>query len=496
MKTIAKVFAVFMLLAAGALNAQQLTLDDAVKQAARGIEDNVPQRTLLAVLNFVSPSDAFSDYVIEELTGELVMGRKVSIVDRRSLALITQEMNLQLSGDVSDESAQAIGKMLGAQAIVSGSLTNLGTYHRFRIRVINVETAMIQTQVSLNLQNDAQVAFLLGIAQTPQATAPTPATTPQTTPAQPATPAASTPAPMPTPAPAATASGAQNRPGLYVNGAFQGAMDLLDAIDWIAINGRAGGNFTIVLGKNETAPYITLNTRANITLKSDGVAERTVRYEGTRPAYSLFTVGTGVTFTLEDGVALVGLSDTGKPLVTVAGGAFIMNGGSIRNNSADEGAGVFLESGAFTMNGGAISGNAAYLAGGVYVGKGTFTMNNGTISGNRVGGRRFGQISSNNNGGGVYVSHEAAFTMLGGTISGNTADDYGGGVYVNLAYGGTFTKSATGGVIYGSNAPDGQANKAGDGGAAVYAYTKQREATARASQAMDSRQYGAAGGWE
>ena len=66
-----------------------------------------------------------------------------------------------MSGDVSDESAQAIGKLLGAQAIVSGTLTNMGTYHRFRIRVISVETGRIQTQVSLDLQNSEQVAFLL-----------------------------------------------------------------------------------------------------------------------------------------------------------------------------------------------------------------------------------------------------------------------------------------------------------------------------------------------
>jgi TolB-like protein len=99
--------------------------------------------------------------VIEELTGHLVSGRKVTIVDRRNLALISQEMNLQLSGHVSDESAQEIGRMLGAQFIVSGNLQNMGTYYRFRIRLINVETAAIQSQISLNLQNDAQVAFLL-----------------------------------------------------------------------------------------------------------------------------------------------------------------------------------------------------------------------------------------------------------------------------------------------------------------------------------------------
>jgi hypothetical protein len=74
-------------------------------------------------------------------------------------------MNLQLSGDVSDDSAQAIGKQLGAQAIVTGSLTNLGDTYRFRVKVINVETARIEAQFSYNLGNNSQVAFLLSGSQ-------------------------------------------------------------------------------------------------------------------------------------------------------------------------------------------------------------------------------------------------------------------------------------------------------------------------------------------
>jgi TolB-like protein len=156
------ILTVFLLLVAGALFAQEMTLNEVIIRSARGVEEALPQGTMIAVLNFASPSPAFSEYVIEELTGELVNGRKLTIVDRSSLSLIREEMNLQMSGDVSDESAQAIGKMLGAQSIVSGNLTNMGTFQRFRVRVISVETAAIQTQVSLNLQNDAQVVFLLG----------------------------------------------------------------------------------------------------------------------------------------------------------------------------------------------------------------------------------------------------------------------------------------------------------------------------------------------
>jgi TolB-like protein len=152
----------FLVLLTGALSAQEMNLHQVIVSSARAVEEVLPQGAMVAVLNFVSSSEAFSDYIIEELTGELVTGRKVTVVDRRNLALLAQEMNLQLSGEVSDDSALAIGRLLGARSVVSGSLSNMGTFHRFRVSVISVETAAIQTQVAFNLRNDAQVAFLLG----------------------------------------------------------------------------------------------------------------------------------------------------------------------------------------------------------------------------------------------------------------------------------------------------------------------------------------------
>jgi hypothetical protein len=94
---------------------------------------------------------------------------------------------------VSDDSAQAIGRQLGAQAIVTGSLTNLGDVYRFRVKVINVETARIEAQFSYNLGNNHQVAFLLnGNQQNTPPVAPVPgqaAPKPPETPAAPAIPA-------------------------------------------------------------------------------------------------------------------------------------------------------------------------------------------------------------------------------------------------------------------------------------------------------------------
>jgi len=56
---------VLFFLLTGNIPAQQIeTLEDVIKNAARGVEEVLPQRTLVAVINFASPSEAFSDYVI------------------------------------------------------------------------------------------------------------------------------------------------------------------------------------------------------------------------------------------------------------------------------------------------------------------------------------------------------------------------------------------------------------------------------------------------
>ena len=143
-----------------------VSLDHAIQTAAKTIEDNVQAGQKIAVLNFTSPTEQFSAYVIEELSGQLVSGKKLVVVDRRELDLIRQEEQFQLSGEVSDESAQSIGKKLGARLIVSGSLASLGGSYRFRIRALNVETAAIESASSADLSpGDTKTAFLLSKAR-------------------------------------------------------------------------------------------------------------------------------------------------------------------------------------------------------------------------------------------------------------------------------------------------------------------------------------------
>ena len=129
--------------------------------------------------------------------------------------------------------------------------------------------------------------------------------------------------------------------------------------------------------------------------------------------------------------------------VKVLGGTFNMYGGIISGNTTNYdigGGGVSVEgvsdttkASIFKLYGGKISGNTAKSGGGVHVrrivwyGPSEFRMYGGSITKNNAD----STAASYGVGGGVYVSWTSKFVMNGGTISGNTATQFGGGVYAS-----------------------------------------------------------------
>jgi hypothetical protein len=158
-------------------------LNQAVREAAAHVEKQLPPETKLALLNFNSPTEAFSRYVLDEMAAIFVANGRLVIVDRTDIDLIRNETGFQLSGEVSDESAQSIGKMLGAQSILSGSLTELDGVYRFTVKVLNVETARVEALFPQDLLPDSRAGALLGSAG-PARAAPSQTASPQTRPQQ------------------------------------------------------------------------------------------------------------------------------------------------------------------------------------------------------------------------------------------------------------------------------------------------------------------------
>ena len=77
----------------------------------------------------------------------LVNSGRFRIVDRRQLDQIRAEQNFQMSGDVSDDSTITIGNLLGANIVITGEISDVGTSQRLILKPLDVSTAQIITMV-------------------------------------------------------------------------------------------------------------------------------------------------------------------------------------------------------------------------------------------------------------------------------------------------------------------------------------------------------------
>jgi curli biogenesis system outer membrane secretion channel CsgG len=131
--------------------------------AAAGAQDT---KARVAIMNFENNSswhwwgDNLGQAAADELTTQLVQTGKFTVVERAQLDAILAEQNLGASGRVTPSTAAQIGKLLGVQLILTGSITQFsierismgfggigGTYSKAEskldVRLINTETGEI-----------------------------------------------------------------------------------------------------------------------------------------------------------------------------------------------------------------------------------------------------------------------------------------------------------------------------------------------------------------
>ena len=235
------------------------------------------------------------------------------------------------------------------------------------------------------------------------------------------------------------------------------------SVEWTAWDASASSNYQTTLPTSGTY-YLT----DNVTLSSQHTVngKLTICLNGNTISFtattgSVIQVPSGSTFELTDCSATAGQITGGKGYTY---SYFKASGGGVHND------------GTFTMYGGIIAGNTAANGGGVY-NAGTFTMYDGTIGGQTENAKNCATI----HGGGVY-NYSGTFVMNGGTIIGNSASSFGGGVcnYNDVTFtmtGGTITENmgANGGGVYNSGTftmenSTVSGNTAGSDGGGVYNY--------------------------
>ena len=208
-----------------------------------------------------------------------------------------------------------------------------------------------------------------------------------------------------------------------------------------------------ILENNKAAQFgsgILANNGVKITMENGAVIRN-----NTNSNYELgggILLGNGSTFTMNGG-EISGNTANGGGGVAIIGSTMVMNDGVISNNStyrtsgqSSYGAGVYVadyanasggdtlftaQPASFEMNGGKITGNTALDYGGGVLTfpqqskKITININNGEISGNKV---------TNGSGGAVAAFFGVTeLNITGGTLTKNSAKNYGGGVFLYQA---------------------------------------------------------------
>ncbi|MBI3552674.1 MAG: hypothetical protein HY077_09145 [Elusimicrobia bacterium] len=94
-------------------------------------------------------------FVSEKITGPLLNDERLEVVERTLLQSVLKEQRLQLSGAADPRSIKELGKVLGVEAIVTGTLLNLKDDRvELNARLIDAETARVLWVASARVQKE------------------------------------------------------------------------------------------------------------------------------------------------------------------------------------------------------------------------------------------------------------------------------------------------------------------------------------------------------
>jgi hypothetical protein len=123
------------------------SVEGSLARAADTIMAKLSPSSKIAIVYVTSNNTDVTEFISNEL--EFIMvGKGFLLVDRGQLDQIRQEQRFQLSGEVDDTQAVSIGKMAGANIIITGAVTGTGNLQRLRLRALDTQSAQVLVAAS------------------------------------------------------------------------------------------------------------------------------------------------------------------------------------------------------------------------------------------------------------------------------------------------------------------------------------------------------------
>lgn len=123
------------------------------------------KKSKIAVIEFTDLNKKVTDFgrfLSEKLITKLFLTGSFLVIERNQLEKVMSEHKLNLSGTVDPASAKRLGKILGVDAIATGTITDMGQNLDVNARLIDTETASIFAVASVTIKKDSAVLRLMG----------------------------------------------------------------------------------------------------------------------------------------------------------------------------------------------------------------------------------------------------------------------------------------------------------------------------------------------
>jgi len=159
-------FSIMTMDCAGGIKKEQ-NLNDGVEQMCRQITASLQRgnNKTLAIMDFTDlkgRKNEFGAYLSEKLIFSMYSIKGIAVVERNQLQNVLKNLEFQQTGLVKKETLQKIGRLTGANAILVGTIADLGESIEVNGRSVNAEDGMIVAVMSVPLAKDKQLSSFFG----------------------------------------------------------------------------------------------------------------------------------------------------------------------------------------------------------------------------------------------------------------------------------------------------------------------------------------------
>lgn len=149
--------------AAAAANLEEGVRDLAQQISVNMVNANLKKVALVEFAGLDGEVTAFGQFLAEELTTQLFVATpgRFEVVERRQLQRVLQEHQLSASGLLDAGTIASLGKILGIEALITGSIADLGPEVKVNARLIAVESARVFAVAATNVPKTEVVVRLM-----------------------------------------------------------------------------------------------------------------------------------------------------------------------------------------------------------------------------------------------------------------------------------------------------------------------------------------------